>query len=66
MYGGVLSLFVKFSMTKNIKFVKKKQENMEDLKNCAKKNVENWKKKPSDKNDSKMDVSGDLPRAADR
>ena len=35
-YGGVLSLFVKFSRTKNIKFVnipifgKKNQENMED------------------------------------
>ena len=36
MYGGVLSLFVKFSRTKNIKLVnipifrKKKPENMED------------------------------------
>ena len=42
-YGGVLSLFVKFSITKNIKFVKKipifgmKTGKHGRLKNCAKK-----------------------------
>ena len=46
-YGGVLSLFVKFSKSKNIKFVnipifgKKPQENK---KNCAKKMSKSWEK----------------------
>ena len=56
-YGGVLSLFVIFYRSKNIKFVKfhifgkSKPGKYGKLKNCAKQNVEIIGKKLSDKND---------------
>ena len=48
-HGGVLSLFVKFSRTKNTKFVNipifgKKTGKYGRLKNCAKKTSKNWEK----------------------
>ena len=56
-YGGVLSLFVKFFRTKNIKFVNipifiwKKNRKIWKIEKLREKNVENLDKKLSDRND---------------
>ena len=57
-YGGVLSLFVKFSRIKissslTFQYLEKKTGKYGRLRNCAKKMSGIWKKKLSDKNDPK-------------
>ena len=62
MYGGVLSLFVKFSRAKIIKFVVNHSHNIWEknpgkygrLKNCTKKKVEKLEKRLSDKNNKSV------------
>ena len=58
-YGGVLSLFVKFSRTKNIKFVNiptfgKKNRKIWKIEKLLETNVEKLEKKLPNKNDPKM------------